>query len=61
MLALVEEEEGRTDTLPRAALGGAERHGEGGTQWPSTSCVPGAVLGAFQDFYLLNHTTELLR
>lgn len=60
MLALVGEREGRADTLPREALGGAESQAEGGDPVAQHLCVPGAVLGTFQDFYLLNHTTSCL-
>ena len=35
--------------------------GTRGTPLPSTSCVPGTVLGAFQDFYLRKSHSQLLR
>lgn len=53
ILVLAREKEGNADTWAREALRGRwQTWGRRGTPLPSTSCVPGTVLGAFQDFNL---------
>lgn len=52
ILALAGEKEGSADTWAREALRRRWQMGKQGTPLPSTSCVPGTVLGTFQDFYL---------
>ena len=52
--------EGTADILPREAPRWCwQAQGREGTRCPAPPvCRVGAVLGAFQDFYLLNHTAR---